>query len=131
MKVVNKALLAEFRTAGACEYCKRPCRAREPHHLFTRGAGQLDIRINLIALGSAFQCTCHRERHDGNILHCDMLAVVAARENVLQDHITDVIHLLRRLPKKPRPWQIEEQLEHMGSARPLAVSVLQECWLIT
>jgi hypothetical protein len=106
MKIINDALLMQFRGPGACEHCKRWCRMRQPHHLYSRGCGggqRLDVLINLIALGSAFDCNCHGRLHDGAIMRCDLLAIVAARENTTQDAIERTIYELRRAPKGSDP----------------------------
>ncbi len=94
------------------------------------GGFRLDVSINLISLGVAFQCPCHRERHAGNISHADMLAVVATRENTFQDHIERVVYLLRRLPKAPSPWEVAKEVEGMGAERELGLRVLRECNLL-
>jgi hypothetical protein len=66
------------------------------------GGFRLDVRINLIALGSsaAFQCQCHTEVHAGTISRADLLLIVAQREGVLQGEIETEIYRLRREPKK-------------------------------
>lgn len=100
MRIVNEDLLDEFRAARVCEWCKRKLRyPAHPHHVFCKGMGsatRLDIRINLIALGGPWDCNCHGEFHDGNILRCDLLAVVSQREGRLQDEIEREIYALRR-----------------------------------
>lgn len=131
MIVLNPKLLAQFRGPGCCENCGKPCSNREAHHLWPRGRGfQLDIRINLMAVGAGFECPCHTERHNSGEHKSDMLAKVAAREDTFQHHIGEVIHLFNRLPKWPRPWQIEDELKQMGASRALAMRVLRECDLV-
>lgn len=100
MKIINKPLLASMAHPGPCEWCGKLCSARESHHIFSRGAGRLDIRINLIALGKGFSCPCHTEAHQGHITKDDFLAVVAVREKCYQADIRDVVHLLRRMQKE-------------------------------
>ena len=102
MRIVNQSILAQFRTPGRCEWCRTACTAREPAHLFSRGAGRLDIAVNLVALGStlAYQCPCHSDHHSGREPNRnDLLAIVAQRENVLQDDIVAAVHFLRAAPK--------------------------------
>jgi hypothetical protein len=89
---IDEALLDRFRGRGRCEYCHRQCRNREPHHIRQRGIGgwsRVDVPINLISLGSAMpgDCNCHGRFHVGHIPRCDLLALVAAREGVLQGEI--------------------------------------------
>ncbi len=120
MRIIDNRLLAEFRSAGPCEVCAKWCRKREAHHIHTRGAGRLDVRINLIALGSTEQrqCACHRNA--ARIGRAAFLEIVARREQTTVDAIIEEIYRLRRLPqprvelvrrkrkgKKPKTaWQI-------------------------
>lgn len=133
MRIHNEELLDCFRTPGKCEYCGKRCSRREPHHLFCKGIGggsTLDISINLIALGASVPfplCLCHHDYHAGHISRFDMLAVVAAREKALQDDIESVVWMLKRLPKKPRQWQLESEMEGLNLAtRALAWRMLCE-----
>lgn len=113
MRVVNEQLKASLRGPGRCEHCHKHCRVREAAHVFAKGMGagkQLDIRINLLSVGStlAFQCTCHTASHiDPEI---DFLSVVAKRERELPGDIRDVIYWLRALPKNPSERQVEVSL---------------------
>lgn len=98
MKIINEKLLNLFRRGGPCEHCKRMTARRQPHHIFCRGlnsARRLDVTINLISL-----CVqCHNDFHNGRILRCDLLAIVATRERRLQGDIEAEIYELRRRPK--------------------------------
>ncbi len=98
MKVIDEGLLDEFRSAGRCEFCGKHFQSRHPHHLWARGMGggsRLDVRINIIALCPP----CHNATHAGIIMRPDLLAVVAAREGLLQSQIEEEIWRLRRTPK--------------------------------
>ena len=80
MKIVNEALLDEFRRKEKCEQCGRRKRTgMEPSHIFARGrssAFRMDVRINLLA-----QCRdCHQAYHDGNTPRRYLLEIVAKRE---------------------------------------------------
>ena len=81
--------------------------------------GQLDIRLNLVALGKAFQCGCHREFHDGKIKREAFVSVVARRERVTVEVIERVVYALRFLPRAPAGWQIREAVGQLceGSRR--------------
>ena len=57
MKIVCEELLDVFRQATSCGWCKRGTSGADPHHIFSRGAGRLDIRVNLIPLCRL----CHNE----------------------------------------------------------------------
>lgn len=116
MIIKNDALLATYRTAGPCEYCHKSCREREPHHVYTRGAGRLDVPCNLLSLGKAFECGCHREVHDGKIARAAFLSVVARRERVTVEVIERVVYCLRFLTRSPAGWQIREAVGQLCEA---------------
>ena len=63
------------------------------------GGGRLDVRVNLVALCRA----CHGLVHAGHVQRLDLLAVVSAREGVLQSDIEAAIWALRRAPKYSIP----------------------------
>jgi len=101
MIVIDEVLLEEFRASGPCEWCGKPCRRREPHHTFARGlsgGGRLDIRCNLVALGSSilWECGCHQAAHTGLIARLQLLLVVGQRECCLTSDIEEEVWRLRR-----------------------------------
>ncbi len=102
----NESILKDFRGPGQCGWCARWCNHRQAAHLVAKGMGggkRLDIRINLISLGCAFCCNCHGKSHNGERpMYCDLLAVVAAREQTTQDQIEREVAALLRAPKKAR-----------------------------
>ena len=77
-----------------CEFCSR-FRSVVGHHLHSRGAGRIDLPLNLIGLCAE----CHQAVHDGHILRADLLAVVAQREGLMQQDIEAEVYRIRRLPK--------------------------------
>ena len=98
MKLIDEALLAEFRTPGRCEFCRKWCEVREPAHIFSRGAGRVDIKENLVSLGSTpnFSCECHYKNHFGGVPTREMLLVVAAaREGTKPDKIRELVYRIR------------------------------------
>ena len=105
MTVDDADLLDEFRRKPRCEWCNARSRhGLDPHHVFARGmggGGRLDVRINLVSLCR----TCHGEVHGGRIMRRDLLAIVAAREGMLQDDVEREIYRLRRLPKGATEWR--------------------------
>jgi hypothetical protein len=95
MTIIDPALLKGFSGPGKCEHCL-VFDHRAPHHVHTRGAGRLDVRINLVSL-----CVlCHRKVHDGNIKRAALLAIVSKREGVPVDVIVQTLWDLRRQPKE-------------------------------
>jgi hypothetical protein len=104
--ITDEALLNRFRGPGPCEWCKKPCRNREAAHVFCKGFGgwaRLDVAVNVVALGGPWDCNCHGSHHDGNRpLRCDLLAVVAQREGLLQGQIEETVWRLLRTPKERR-----------------------------
>jgi hypothetical protein len=97
VNVHDDAVLQAFRDAPACEWCKQPSRGYlEPNHYWVRkgmgGGSQLDHPWNLIAM-----CLiCHQRFHAGHITRWCCLAIVAAREGVLQGEIEAELTRLRR-----------------------------------
>ena len=112
MRIIDNALLAEFRSVRACELCgKTLWRNAVPHHVLARGMGagaRVDHRINLVALGDDFSCPCHRARHAQGKFTQRLLELVAVRERVTVADIQELMAWLRRLGHKgPRPTQAE------------------------
>ena len=96
MKVVNENALDFFRRAGRCEWCGGYQRnGRDPAHIFSRGAGRLDIPENIIALCRS----CHTAAHWGKISRLQLLVVVGQRECLLIEDIEELVYRLRRMPK--------------------------------
>ena len=97
MKIVDEALLDEFRSARKCEFCReRTPRGADPAHIFSRGAGRVDIRENLVALCR----NCHLENHAGKMPgRSALLAIAAMREVTTADAITEKVYWIRRTRK--------------------------------
>jgi len=101
MIIIDEYLLDEFRAPGPCEWCGMLCLRREPHHIFAwglGGGGRLDIRCNLVALGSSIlrECACHQAAHAGLISRLQLLVVVGHRECCLASDIEEEVWRLRR-----------------------------------
>lgn len=95
MKVVNEDLLDRFRAPVPCAWCRIRV-ATDPHHIFSRGAGRLDVAINLVSLCRLDHCNAH----DGHQpTREQLLQIVSRREKLPVETILDRIYLLRRLPK--------------------------------
>lgn len=135
MQRKDAALRKAFATPGRCQWCGKNCQRREGHHLWTKGMGGgsvLDLRINLIALGSSLtlECPCHTKIHSEGKIHWEMLLqVVASREKTTPARIEEVIRLFQRLPKETT----EDELAGMGLlvwTRPgVPVAVVGEDWI--
>lgn len=120
MIIRSPATLDLFRSPGRCQLCRKPCSVREGHHYLARGMGggnQLDVEINLIALGSSgqFECECHTRVHGGNISRAEVLAVIAKRENAKPGDIEEALYFLTRLPKDASEDRILELLRELDS----------------
>lgn len=89
---------ALFRGAGRCEFCGKWWPIRHAAHLKHRGMGGdkrglTNVRINLVSLCPI----CHYDHHMGREpLYCQLLALVAAREGMLQGEVEAEIRRLRR-----------------------------------
>ena len=99
MKIIDEAVLDQFRGYGACEWCRRAC-WRDPEHTYRRGQGssrRLDIREVLVAL--CRECHTKAESGHGEPSKDQLKALVAKREGATVEEIRDYVHLLWRLPK--------------------------------
>jgi hypothetical protein len=96
VKVIDPKLLKSVRLRPCeVEGCEHPTPA-ESHHVYTRGAGQIDLPCNLIAL-----CHAHHYSHhyNGTPSTADLLAIVARREDTTVEAIQETIWRLRRTGK--------------------------------
>lgn len=93
MRVIDKPLLAEFSRPGRCEYCRKPCPdGRDPAHIYSRGAGRVDVRRNLVSLCRE----CHTRSHAGHAPRRWRLLIIAAkRELTTPKEIRDLVHSIR------------------------------------
>lgn len=103
MKIVNPIKTAAMRVPGKCRFCGNWCQLLCGHHIWSKGACQLDVGFNLIALGfdPHRDCPCHRQNHDGNEPTFEQLLALSAQDHdALQGDIETVFYLLRdQLPK--------------------------------
>lgn len=100
MIVIDDELLEDFARPGRCELCGKYCIRREGHHYIARGIGggsRMDVKENLISIGSTrlFQCQCHTLIHNGKIPKSRVLEVIAAREGMTPEEVTDFLNELR------------------------------------
>ena len=103
MKIIDEALLQEFRCKEVCELCGRRTRqGLDPCHYLARGMGsgrRLDVRINLVAA-----CRdCHNKQHSGQLPRRRLLEVIAAREKRTAEAIEAELWALVALPKGGGP----------------------------
>lgn len=117
MRIENPKLLEAWRVHDRCESCglRVFCCAA---HIFSRGAGQIDHPINLVRLGAnpLDGCVCHTNNHNGGKYpnREDLLRIAAKRERTTPGAITEVIHLIRRLPKQPPMGLIEGEIKTLS-----------------
>ncbi len=96
MIIIDKKLLKQFSAPGRCENCGRACPdGCDPHHIFSKGAGRVDRRINLVSLCRE----CHNGFHaSGKPSRDELLEIVARREGATPDEITGLVMKIRRTP---------------------------------
>jgi hypothetical protein len=95
--LVDEGLLDGFRAKRHCEWCGRKLGHRpHAHHIHSRGAGRVDVAVNVVALGCAFDCNCHGRAHAGEIGRRQLLAVAARREGMTVRDAEELIWRLRR-----------------------------------
>jgi hypothetical protein len=106
MKIIDENLLQEFREKTVCEWC--PWRGpTDPHHIFSKGAGRLDVSVNLVSLCRLCHSKVHAANSKNNVRpkKADLLELVAKREGTTVEAITDKIHRLRR-DTKCKVWKV-------------------------
>ena len=103
MKVIHKALLKELSQPGLCEWCNKYCSdGLDPHHIFSRGAGRVDIRKNLVSLCR----TCHSSNHNGKEpTRVQLLLLVSVRERTTAEEIIEMVQRIRA-DDKCKVWEL-------------------------
>lgn len=102
MKIVDEHLLDKFRTPGKCEVCGVRVKAREPHHLLSKGMGggsRLDVAENIVAVGRSAPfplCPCHSRIHDGHISRAQLVAIIGRREGMKDEAVMEYLWSLKR-----------------------------------
>ncbi len=111
MRIVRPDIVAWFAKQTRCEHCKRHCpNGCDPHHYwyFSQiGSGsKMDHPWNLVSLCRGWTnghwASCHDDAHSGRILKVSLLAIVAAREGLIQPQIERVLRRLYLAPKGTR-----------------------------
>ncbi len=116
MILENQKMLALFRGVGSCGYCNQACQNREAAHIFSRGAGWVDFRCNIIALGGPGDCACHVMNHGGHEpTRADLLAASAKRWKTQPTCIEDCVYLMRRLPRRPTQYQVIDGINSLST----------------
>jgi hypothetical protein len=72
------------------------------HHVFSKGAGQVDHAFNLVAVGmNPSDCKCHHNHHfSGTPSRHDFLRVVSKREGVPLELIAETIPAVIAVPPR-------------------------------
>ncbi len=100
MRYVDEAVLRLYRGPGKCAICGTFSPQREAHHVWSRGAGRLDIGINLVSLGGAWSCMCHSRSQSYTIPRKAVVESVAFREGLDAAFVAQRVPWLRRQPKE-------------------------------
>ena len=88
-RITSKAAIAAARK-DYCELCHRPAYG-EPHHLWSRGCGGPDHRLNLIQLCQRH----HRDAEDGRIPREFLINIVSRREGVDVETVIREVNRMR------------------------------------
>lgn len=97
MKIINATLLDRFRGERlCCEWCKKVkyCVAS---HIYTRGAGRVDIEENLLSLCG--ECEWSHHSPGGHPTVEEMKLIVALRMGITPESIKDAVDAARLLPQ--------------------------------
>ncbi len=100
MRYVDEAVLRLYRGPGRCALCGTFSPQREAHHVFSRGAGRLDIPINLVSLGGAWSCQCHTFAQQYITARARVVEAAAFREGLDYPFVAERVPWLRRQPKE-------------------------------
>ncbi len=100
MRHVDEAVLRLYRGPGKCAICGTFSPQRECHHVWSRGAGRLDIPINVCSLGGAWSCMCHSRSQCYTIPRQNVVQAVAFREGLDAEFVAQRVPWLRRQPKE-------------------------------
>ncbi len=97
MKLDRPEVRAEFTGRPFCEWCKRPAfGGTDCAHVFSRGAGWVDIFPNLVALCRE----CHsRQGNGGSPTPMMLLELAARREGMTAEEVREEVYRIRRLDK--------------------------------
>jgi hypothetical protein len=102
-------LLKAMAEPGECAWCRQWCAQRDCHHIYSKGAGRVDIAGNLVSLCRV----CHALTHSGAVSRFDLLTMAANREGLRQDEITAAVYAIRRHPKHlPLPEALRRYTEN-------------------
>lgn len=105
MRHVDEKLCDRFRGFKNCEWCRK-YRYCVCSHIYSRGAGRVDIPINLLSLCAY----CESSHHDGNApTVSQMETIVALREKIIATDIFQEVCRIRRLPKAQQGVQKARQ----------------------
>lgn len=101
MRLVDKALLKIVAACPNCECCgARTPNGADPHHIYSKGAGRVDIPENLVALCRS----CHNGYHYSSKPSLqDLLTIVAIREGMIAEDIEKEVFRIRNLDKDGKP----------------------------
>ena len=103
----DESVLDKFRAFKRCEFCKRETpKGCDPAHILTRGAGQVDIPGNIIAL--CRWCHMHQGMSEGPSVEW-MKRWASNREALPWEEIEARVMMIRRKPQ-PRGDRIEKPL---------------------
>lgn len=105
MKLIDTALLNRFRRARQCELCLKTLHTgADPHHLWTRAAGRVDLPCNLASL-----CREDHNKVEAIPLHAWRIRQrVALREGKTFQEIKAIVDRVRRC-QVFKVWDVQER----------------------
>ena len=108
MKVIHRALLDKFRLMTVCAFCGRRVIECDPSHIYSRGAGRVDIPENIVNLCRV----CHNDSHAGyEPTRAQLLAIAAKREGTTPEEITAKVHRIRA-DDRCKVWVVDTEPVH-------------------
>ena len=93
MIIESDTVLCEAIDRYCCEVCgSRLPQGSDPHHIFSKGAGRVDIPENIASLCRL----CHNRAHAGQISRLLLLVIAGHRECLLTEDIEENVWTIRR-----------------------------------
>lgn len=106
MFIENKKALDSARNSVCCLWCRKACRP-DAAHIYSKGAGVLDVEWNVVPLCRE----CHTHSHSGKSPTTEeLLAIVAKRWNCRPADLTRARHTILQLDKG---WDEDKVDQHM------------------
>lgn len=124
MRIVNEPLLEEFRALPECEFCGKPAgnAGLDACHIFSRGAGRVDIRCNLLGMHRL----CHSKTEKNPDCKKLLLVIASVREDVMIEDIEPAMMFIRNQLDKHDSSRVIRQKINRADLTPSVKRLLRD-----